>query len=39
MAGTRRPDGAETRDALLLGVALGFLLGVMAGVFFGAYLG
>ena len=31
MAGTRRSEGADERDALLVGLALGFALGVIVG--------
>jgi hypothetical protein len=31
MAGTRRPDEAEIRDALIVGVVLGFAIGVIVG--------
>lgn len=31
MAGTRRPEHAEIRDALIVGGVLGFALGVIAG--------
>lgn len=33
MAGTRRPDGVNEKEALFVGGILGFLLGIVAGAF------